>query len=44
MEGDRGRGQGAPTDMILSDADGRALRWGAVIKCPCAIVHMHCSL
>lgn len=28
MEGDRGGGHGAPPDMILTDADGEALRWG----------------
>lgn len=38
MEGDGGGGHGAPPDTVLTDADGGRLRWGAVIKCPCAII------
>lgn len=38
MEGDGGGGHGAPPDTVLTDADGGLLRWGAVIKCPCAII------
>lgn len=32
MEGDRGGGHGAPPDMILTDADGAALRWASLLS------------
>lgn len=32
MEGDRGGGHGAPPDMILTDADGAALKWVSLLS------------